>query len=257
MYIDCHAHLCDEAFSGDLSEVISRARGIGVCGVIVATEHPGEYSRALSLGSEYPDFCFPCAGLYPSNLSELDWEQFESSVRGNPDSWFGLGEVGLDRWILKEDWERARNEEIFRRVVSLGIELDLCLNIHSRSAGRYVLDILEEACAVRVHLHAFDAKLSTVRRGLDSGYKFSIPTSVVHSVQKQKLARYLPEDAILLETDSPVMGVDRDRRNEPSEIYRVIDMLAELRGADKSVLANVIYRNSVSLYKLPLPVEVL
>ncbi|MCK5008743.1 MAG: TatD family hydrolase, partial [Spirochaetales bacterium] len=123
----------------------------------------------------------------------------------------GIGEVGLDRWIVKEEADRSVQETIFRRYIDLAIELDVPLNVHSRSSGRQAIATLLDRGALRVQLHAFDGKASTAGPAVEAGYFFSVPPSILRSRQKQKLVRALPLGSLLLESDSPVLGPDPQR----------------------------------------------
>jgi TatD DNase family protein len=115
-------------------------------------------------------------------------------------------------------------------MAALSRELDLALNVHSRSAGHYTVDLLLAAGAERVLMHAFDGKASHAVRAAEAGYLFSVPPSVVRSEQKQKLVRRLPLECLALESDSPVLGPDRERRNEPANLTFARDFIAGVYG---------------------------
>ena len=104
-------------------------------------------------------------------------------------------------------------------MVALARELGLPLNVHCRSAGKKTLETLAAAGAERVLMHAYDGKVGHAMKAAEErGWVFSIPPSVVRSKQKQKLVCRLPLEAMALETDSPVLGPDRNERNEPANI---------------------------------------
>jgi TatD DNase family protein len=79
-------------------------------------------------------------------------------------------------------------------------------------------------------MHAFDGKASHAARAAEAGFVFSIPPSVVRSDQKQKLVRHLPLEALALESDSPVLGPDRTKRNEPANLVYSRDYIAQVHG---------------------------
>jgi TatD DNase family protein len=115
-------------------------------------------------------------------------------------------------------------------MATLSNELDLALNVHSRSAGHYTVDLLLAAGARRVLMHAFDGKASHAVRAAESGFLFSVPPSVVRSEQKQKLVRRLPLGSLCLESDSPVLGPEREARNEPANLTFARDFIARAHG---------------------------
>jgi TatD DNase family protein len=99
-----------------------------------------------------------------------------------------------------------------------------------------------------VLLHAFDGKAATAAAGVDAGYGFSIPPSVVRSPQKQKLVRYLPLDCLLLETDSPVLGPDPAVRNEPANLAIACRAVADLKGVSVETVAQATTDNARRLF---------
>jgi len=141
-------------------------------------------------------------------------------------------------------------EDIFRRQIRLALELDLPVNVHSRSAGRRAIEVLSEEGATRVLLHAFDARPATAELGLAAGYSFSIPPSVVRSRQKEKLIARLPLAHLLLETDSPVLGADPQARNEPAEIVVGAGAIAEAKGVSVAEVASTTTANARALFRL-------
>jgi TatD DNase family protein len=171
-------------------------------------------------------------------------------IRKNCDRLVAIGEVGLDYWLAKEEEEREVQRRIFSLFIDLAIELDLPLNVHSRSAGRHALDLLLEKKAEKVQMHAFDGKISAASPGVDAGFFFSVPPSIVRSRQKQKLVRHLPPTSLLLESDSPVLGPEADKRNEPANIAIAAAVVAELKNVTPEEIVKQTAQNSRRLYRL-------
>jgi len=245
--IDTHAHLFDEVFDEDRDEVISRAIKAGIHGIVAVCETLVEAERCLQIAEKH-SASFPAAGLYPAHLDLDQAEALISFIRQNQDTLVAIGEVGLDYWIVKEENDKAIQRQIFCQFIELSHELALPLNIHSRSAGRHAIALLLEKEAKKVHLHAFDGKASSALPGAEAGYYFSIPPSVVRSKQKQKLVKRLPISSLLVESDSPVLGPDRELRNEPANIALVIDAISELKGIAREEVVENIDHNTIKLY---------
>jgi len=245
--IDCHAHLNDPVFDADRPAVLQRAREAGVAGVVTVGETLEDAERTLQLAAEHPEV-LPAAGLYPTYLDPDQAERMEALIRGNRERLVAIGEVGLDHWKVKEPAEREVQREIFTRFVRLSLELDLPLNIHSRSAGRHVVALLLEEGAQRVQLHAFDGKPASALPAVEAGYYFSIPPSVVRSRQKQKLVRRLPLSCLLLETDSPVLSAVPGERNEPAQVRVSLRAIAELKDLPEEQVAEAVAENTRRLY---------
>ncbi len=245
---DCHAHLCAAAFSADLDDVLTRARDAGVEAVVAVGETLADAERNLELAARYPGVVRPTAGLYPTHLDLAEAERVADLIRRERSRLAAIGEVGLDRWKVREESDLALQREIFALFIDLSIELDLPLNVHSRSAGHYAIDLLRERGAKRVQLHAFDGRAARAEPAVEAGYFFSVPPSIVRSPQKQKLVRRLPLSCLLLETDSPVLGPERDRRNEPANAVVSLRAIAELKAIDEEEVASAVAKNTARLY---------
>lgn len=244
---DAHAHLAAPEFSSDLPAVLDRAEAAGVFGILAVVETPAEGERILELAARHPAVK-PAVGLFPTILDRAAAAAVFALARSCADALVALGEVGLDRWAVKTEAEWRIQEEIFAEFVALSRELDLPLNVHTRSAGRHTIAFLRRCGATRVLLHAFDGKAASAAEGVDAGYYFSIPPSVIRSPQKQKLVRYLPLETLLLETDSPVLGPDPARRNEPANIRVSCQAVAEIKGVTSERVAEVTTENARRLF---------
>jgi TatD DNase family protein len=188
----------------------------------------------------------PCLGLHPDRFADAAAPPSRAAidatlalVRAHAGVLAGIGEIGLDQWAVKDPARRAAAEELLAAFAALGRELDLTLNVHSRSAGERTLDVLRAAGAGRVLMHAFDGRASLAVRAADDGTVFSIPPSVVRSPQKQKLVRRLPLEALVLESDAPVLGPTPGERNEPANLALTRDYLAAAHGVSAERVAEM------------------
>ncbi len=245
--IDTHAHLGSEAFNQDLPEVLERARREGVKGIIAVGETLKDAMKNLELARCH-SMILPAAGLFPSLLDIAQAKKLHDWIRTHRQELTAIGEVGLDYWKVKGEEDREIQRQIFRHFIRLSKEIDRPLNVHSRSAGRHAIAMLLEEGAQKVQLHAFDGKVSAARAGVEAGFFFSIPPSVTRSRQKQKLVRHLPLTALLAETDSPVLGPDPNSRNEPANLRRVLEAIAEIKQVSQNEVALALYRNTIRLY---------
>jgi TatD DNase family protein len=247
--IDCHAHLADAAFDDDLADVLARAQESGVEAVICVSEGPSDADRVLEVAGTHA-MVRPCLGVHPERADLDAANQMCERIRSRAGELVGIGEVGLDYWLAKTDEQRQLQREVLGLFAALSRETGLPLNVHSRSAGHYTLDFLREQGARKVLMHAFDGRAHYALAGVEAGYFFSVPPSVVRSPQKQKLVRRLPLDSMLLETDSPVLGPDKTRRNEPANALRSAERIAEIKGVAVELVIEVTTRNARRLFAL-------
>jgi TatD DNase family protein len=247
MLTDTHAHLCDPVFDRDREEVLERAKAVGIDAIVTVGENLTDARRNLELAANHA-LLRPAAGLYPDVLDPLEAERMLALIRTQRRHLVAIGEVGLDHWVVKDDAAREIQRDIFCRFIELSKELDLPLNVHSRSAGRHAVKLLLECSAVKVQLHAFDGKASAALPAVEAGYLFSVPPSIVRSRQKQKLVKNLPLSCLLIESDSPVLGPDPQQRNEPANSILAIDAIADLKNVHREAVVEAAMENTRRLY---------
>jgi TatD DNase family protein len=256
--IDCHAHLASPEFDADRDAVRLRALEAGVRAVLVVGEDPEDNARVLKLVQRpaTPDCpLLPCLGLHPDRFSDDrplpsrgEIDTAIGQIRSHAGALAAIGEVGLDFWWVKEPTRRQAQMALLEEMAALSLELDLALNVHSRSAGHYTVDLLLAAGARRVLLHAFDGKASHAVRAAEAGFLLSVPPSVVRSEQKQKLVRRLPLGCLCLESDSPVLGPEREARNEPANLVFARDHIARTHRVSGERVEEVTDRNARRLF---------
>ena len=249
LLLDSHAHLCDPAFDADIDRVLARARTAGVAAVIAVGETIRDARRNLELALRFPGVVRPAAGLFPTILDLDAAAEMETFIREHRCRLAALGEVGLDFWKVKEPAGRELQREIFSRFVTLALDLDLPLNIHSRSAARETIALLLERGTRRALLHAFDGRAVTAGPAVEAGFFFSVPPSIVRSRQTQKLVRQLPLTCLLLETDSPVLGADPNARNEPAQLVVALHAVAELKQIPVAAVIEAVEANARQLFR--------
>lgn len=243
--IDTHCHLEQEEFDEDRAAVIERAalRGIHViCSAITQDT----WQKCLTIAKSY-ETVYASIGLDP--LLTIFGTAGKEFILTNASDLVSIGEVGLDHFRERDHTQRDLQESVFKEFISLSNELKIPIQVHSRSAGKSAIRVLEENDAASVHLHAFDGKSSYARNASNNlGFYFSIPTSVVRSPQKKKLVKAVALERLLLETDSPVLGPDKRVRNEPSNITIALKEVSTILRRDEDEIRELILENTLRLY---------
>ncbi len=193
---------------------------------------------------------YACIGLDPGSLEPEEAEEVRKSIAANKDLIVGIGEVGLDYYWVREESGRERQKRLFREWIELAEKLHLPLVVHSRSAGKYAIRILLESGFRRVLMHAYDGRVGWAMKAAEEGVHFSIPTSVWHSRQKQKLAKTLPLECLVVESDAPVLSPIRGERNEPANLVYAVRKIAELKGLSEKKVAITTTENARRLFGL-------
>jgi len=263
VWLDSHCHLTADDFAGDRAEVLARAREARVSPLLAIGSGYGaaRLGEAAELAAREPDV-FATAGVHPHEARELDDAARERLRRAlaHP-AVVAVGECGLDYWY--ENSPRAAQREAFAFQVALARELDRPVSLHVRDRGEEayeeLLDIWcrEGGGAVEGVLHCYTGSLDFARRGLDAGLlvSFSGILTFKKAEDLREVARALPLDRLLVETDAPFLAPEgrRGRRNEPAFVARVGETLAAVKGIAVEAVAQATTANAVRLFRLPAP----
>jgi TatD DNase family protein len=257
--IDSHCHLADDAFAGDLDEVVHRAKDAGLERIMVVLEggNPAEAAQARRLEHLWPDTRF-AVGVHPHQAHEFTddparaatvvREQFASTPSAR-----AIGEIGLD---YHYDFSpRDVQQAVFRSQMRLARELERPVIIHTREADVDTIAILraEGAGVVRGVLHCFTGTDALADAGLELGFYVSLAGIITFpkAASLRETVRRLPLDRLLTETDSPFLAPapHRGKRNEPAYVTRVVEQLAALHGMPPAEMAARTAANFHTLFR--------
>lgn len=243
--VDTHCHLENEAFDLDRDSVIKDAQDLGIS-IITSAIDKQLWNKGCEIAEAHSNV-FASVGLDPTQFSEcelaVEW------IKSNKERLVAIGESGLDHYLIRDHQERELQESCFRSLIALAKEFELPIQVHSQSAGRKALEVLESCDAREVHMHAFDGKSSLARTASRNlGFYFSIPPSVVRSPQKRKLVKAIHIERLLLETDSPVLGAEKGERNEPKNLDIALQEVATILRRDEEELREIVLENTLRLY---------
>lgn len=236
--IDSHCHIAGPEFAGDLDAVVALARSTGVSRalVILAADDEPELAQAAAVAAAWPDVRFSI-GIHPHAAGKFaqDPAGAAAAVSAALDAQplaRGLGEIGLD---YHYDYApRDTQQQVFREQVRLALARRLPIVIHTREAEDDTFRLLAEESAGPGVFHCFTGDRPMARRALDAGFHISLAGIVTFpkALELQEVARLVPLDRLLVETDSPFLAPvpHRGARNEPARVVRVAEAIAQLRG---------------------------
>jgi len=243
--IDTHCHLDDTEFDADRDDIIRTARDRGIH-IITSSIEPTTWQKGLAM-AELWDNVDVSIGCNPVKF--MDANDAISFIKAHSGSIIAIGEVGLDHYYERDHKSRDRQEIVFRKFIETAKDLDVPIQIHSRSAGKAALDVLYSTDVKQVQMHAFDGKEALARTAsYEYGFYFSIPTSIVRSPQKRKLVRAVDIEHLLLETDSPVLGPDKTERNTPTNLHITLSEVASILRREEEEIREIILGNTLRLY---------
>jgi TatD DNase family protein len=233
--VDSHAHLQHARFDADRDDVIARAVDAGIERICVPGWDVLSSEAALDLARRYPGVIDAGVGVHPHHAAEMNeraWARLESLVSDSRTR--AVGEIGLDFYRLSPP--EVQGEALARQLALAGAR-DLPVLVHDRDAHEAAEEALL-AWGGRGVLHAFSGDAEMARRLVDSGFlvSFALPLAFGSATGPRAAAAALPNGAFLVETDSPYLGPDAARRNEPTTALRVVAELGRLRGVDPEAL---------------------
>lgn len=239
---DVHAHLTHPRLAPDVDAIVARAQAAGLTTIVSNGLNPTDNAAVLALAERHP-MIRPGLGFYPvdavmtelvamdveypRDVEPVTAEEGVAWVEARVERAFAVGEIGLDGyWVPEALWERQ--EEVFRRLVRLAIAADKPMIVHTRKRERRTFEILQELGATRVNWHCFGGKVTLARTIAERGHWFSIPANARRSESFTRMLQTLPRDRLLLETDCPYLGPERDVTNEPATVAGTASYAAEL-----------------------------
>jgi TatD DNase family protein len=252
--VDSHCHIDMPQFDADRDAVVARARAAGLVEMLVVggVDEDAGHRRALEVGERYR---LPVtAGVHPHE-ARLAHEGVYDELRAlaREGRIVAVGEVGLD--FHYDHSPRDAQREAFRRQIRLARDVGLPIVVHTREADAETVAILEEEGAAEAGgvVHCFTGGHELARRALDLGFLISFSGVVAFPRAEviQQVAREVPEDRLLVETDAPFLAPPphRGRRNEPAFVVDVARKVAELRGATVEAVAGLARRNHARLFR--------
>jgi TatD DNase family protein len=263
--IDSHCHLADDVFAPDAPAVIERARAAGLQGALCIVDAGSaiEQERAAGLRRLWPALSFGI-GVHPHQAGTWANRAPEAlatlaAALDAPAAACAVGEIGLDYHYDFSPREVQR--EMFAGQLALAIARDLPVIVHAREADDDTVAILREAGPgqVRGVMHCFTGSQAFARQCLDLGMHVSLAGIVTFpkADDLRDVAMLIPDDRILVETDSPFLAPvpHRGKRNEPAWVVEVAARLADVRRVPRETLAAQTTSNYRRLFRPPgLPV---
>jgi len=246
MYIDSHCHLNFPELANQLPEILSAMQAAQVHQAVVICTTMEEFGAVQSLAAQYPHL-WATVGVHPDNEGVHEPSLQELVDGAARPKVIAIGETGLDYYQMDErkggrtvadlEWQRER----FRTHIRAARQVQLPLVIHTRSASEDTIAILKEEGeqggpgSVGGVFHCFTESLQVARQALDLGFyiSFSGILTFKSAAELREVAKFVPEDRFLIETDSPYLAPVpyRGKTNNPSYVPLVAKQLAELRGS--------------------------
>ena len=254
---DNHAHLDDEKFNNDREEIIKEI-GKEIKGFISAGYSLEGSQKAVELSNKY-DFIYATCGISPNDIPQSEeelWktvEKIKDLVQINKKV-VAIGEIGLDYYWEKDEKRRELQKVAFVKQIELANELNLPIVIHTRDAIMDTLEILKQnEVKNKGVFHCCPLNRELVKEALKLGFyiSFAGPITFKNSKNANEIIEMVPNDKILIETDSPYLSPEplRGKRNDPRNVKYIAKKIADVKGLTLEEVANITYSNVRKIYK--------
>jgi TatD DNase family protein len=252
---DSHCHLDDKSYTNDIDDVITRAAEEDVRGIMLVGVTATSSKKVCNLAKQHT-MCFSSVGIHPHDASGCSESILNDLIEltKNPvvKAW---GETGLDfnRLFSPQDIQ----EKWFIKQIEIATALDLPLIFHERDSNGRFLELLHHHAPPNLKgvVHCFSGNREEMNAYLNMGLHIGI-TGIL-TIQKRgkllrELAREIPDDRILIETDAPYLTPapqkNKSRRNEPAFVKSTLIKLAEIKKVSPEALADTLWKTTVSFY---------
>ncbi len=252
MLIDTHVHLNNDALYPEVETYLKKAREKGVERFVVIGYNKTMNERAIALAEKYPEI-YAAVGVHPTSAKETSNEQIKSLAELiNHPKVVAVGECGMDLYWDKDFKERQ--VEVFKMQIELAQTFDLPLSIHMRDATEITYETLKPYAPVKGIMHCYSGSAEMADKFLELGLHISLggPVTFKNAVVPKEVAKRVPLDRILVETDAPFLAPHpyRGKQNDSSYLPLIANAIAELKNIDNETIHKHTTDNAIRLFKL-------
>lgn len=254
---DSHCHLNDEKFNEDREELILKLNNEGVEKLVTEGYSLESSKESINLANRY-NFIYATIGISPNDIPDNingikeEIDQLNELYRTS-EKIVAVGEIGLDYHWNTENKDLQRYA--FIEQIKLANKLELPIQIHTRDAVMDTIDILKTndvKCGGIFHCCPFNREL--VKEGLKLGFyiSFAGPTTFKNSKNASEIINMVPDDRLLVETDSPYLSPEpyRGKRNDPRKVQYILMKIAEVKGRTFEEVQNMAYENAKRIFRI-------
>lgn len=261
MLIDTHAHLEFDEYKDDLHEVLKRAKESGVEKIITLGVDIERAKKAITLAKAH-DELFAAIGIHPTDTLSLDLDETMNAldeILAGGNKVVAIGETGIDFYRTEPenlDKEKEIQVVFFKAHIELAKKYELPVIIHLRGDGAFecAMEVVSEYAPLDGVVHCFSEGVEEARECIEKGLYISLTGIVTfkNSEIMQRVAKVIPLEKIMVETDAPYLAPDpyRGKRNEPAYVLEVAEKIAELRGISFEEVAKQTTENAHNLFGL-------
>ena len=256
---DSHAHLDDEKFDIDRDEIINEIKKSGIKRLVSAGYSLEGSKNAVDLSNKY-DFIYATSGISPNDIPQSEeelWKNIQKikDLAINNKKVVAIGEIGLDYYWEKDIKRRELQKKAFIEQIKIANELELPIVIHTREAVMDTLEILKNNNVIKkgiFHCCPLNRELVKEVLKLDFYISFAGPITFKNSKNANEIIEMVPDDKILIETDSPYLSPEplRGKRNDSRNVRYIAQKIAEVKKVPLEQVADITYKNANRIFSI-------
>ena len=256
-FFDNHAHLDDEKFDEDREELIKKIHNDEIDKFVSAGYSLESSKKSIELSKKY-NFIYSTCGISPNDIPQNEeelWKELSEikKLAKENNKVVAIGEIGLDYHWNTENKELQK--KAFIEQIIIANELNLPIQIHTREAVMDTLEILKQNNVNKKGIfHCCPLNRELVKEGLKLGFyiSFAGPVTFKNSKNATEIIEMVPNDKMLIETDSPYLSPEpfRGKRNDPRNVKFIVKKIAEVKNLTIEEVANITYENAMRIFNI-------
>lgn len=256
---DSHAHLDDEKFDIDRDEIINEIKKSGIKRLVSAGYSLEGSKNAVDLSNKY-DFIYATCGVSPNDIPQSEeelWKNIQEikDLAINNKKVVAIGEIGLDYYWEKDIKRRELQKKAFVEQIKIANKLKLPIVIHTREAVMDTLEILKNNNVIKkgvFHCCPLNRELVKEALKLDFYISFAGPITFKNSKNANEIIEMVPDDKMLIETDSPYLSPEplRGKRNDSRNVRYIAQKIAEVKKVPLEQVADITYKNANRIFSI-------
>ncbi len=246
---DTHTHVNFSQFDSDREEILKRSQADVLWMTNVGCDFKSS-KTGVELANRFETGVYATVGVHPTDSDEIfDEEKYSEIITSKV---VAIGECGLDYYHEKQEVGIKRQKVEFIKQIHFAQKQGLPLVIHCRDAYEDLIEILKAEYTGEAVVHSFTDSMETAKKFLDMGYYIGLNAILIFDKTSKlaEVAKNIPSDRMLTETDAPFLSPIRGKRNEPANVVKVVEKIAELRGESIEKVSEYTFNNALKFYNI-------
>ena len=261
-FFDSHAHLDDTRFDEDRETLIQEIKKAGITKFVSAGYSIEGSKKGLELSKQF-EYIYTTCGISPNDIPQTeealwkDIDEIRHLVESNLESKkiVAIGEIGLDYYWEKDLQRREWQRQAFIKQIEMANSFELPIVIHTREAVMDTLEILKENIVNKKGIfHCCPLNRELVKEALKLGFyiSFAGPVTFKNSKNANEIIQMVPNDKMLIETDSPYLAPEpvRGTRNDPKNVKFIAQKVADVKNMTLEEVAKITYENAKKIFDM-------